>query len=198
VRYVTAFNALPAPTDGVTLARHSPESNSWLYTIDRVAPRAYIVANAIAEKNPDNVLLKLADPGFDPRAQVILNEPQSLDSKAVFKASAKITSYENMRVDINATLSAPGILVLADSYYPGWRVYVDDKEGEILRANLFFRGVNLRAGAHRVEFRYEPRSFQIGLWISLATLAGLTLASVVGFVWKQKRRGVSADAPRTA
>src|SRR5262249_6061071 len=51
VRYITAFNALPRPTDGVTLVRHSPESSSWLYTIDRVVPRAYIVANAIAAKN---------------------------------------------------------------------------------------------------------------------------------------------------
>ncbi|HKA33162.1 MAG TPA: YfhO family protein, partial [Candidatus Binatia bacterium] len=103
----------------------------------------------------------------------------------------------NMRVDINASLDAPGILVLADSYYPGWRVYVDGKEGEILRANLFFRGVKLAPGEHRVEFRYEPRSFQIGLWISLATLVGLTLISALLFARKRKR-DVSADASRTA
>jgi hypothetical protein len=189
IRYITAFKELPA--GGVTLARQDPESSSWLYTIDRVAPRAYIVANAIAEKNPDDVLLRLANPGFEPTRQVVLNEPQQLESKAAFKASAKIIGYENMRVDIKTSLDTPGILVLADSYYPGWRVFIDGKEGEILRANLFFRGVKLAAGEHRVEFRYEPRSFQIGLWASLATIAVLALVTATLSLAKRARRRVT-------
>src|ERR1051326_9242607 len=74
-----------------------------------------------------------------------------------FKGEAKIDVYKNQTVAIHAVLNAPGILVLADAYYPGWRVYVDGKEEKIYRANLFFRAVKLAAGAHRVEFRYEPQ-----------------------------------------
>jgi hypothetical protein len=196
VRYVTAFKALPTPTDGVTLVRQSPETSSWLYTIDRAAPRAYIVANAIAEKKPDDVLLRLANPGFDPTSEVVLNEPQQLESNAQFKASAKITRYENMRVNINAALDGPGILVLADSYYPGWRVFIDGREGEILRANLFFRGVKLAAGEHAVEFRYEPRSFQIGAWASLATMGVLALVTATISLRTRRRRPLgSSQAP---
>jgi len=78
-------------------------------------------------------------------------------------------------------------LVLADSYYPGWKAYVNGREEKILRANLFFRAVPLSAGHHTVEFRYEPRSFAVGLAISLTTLVSLVLISV--FLYMRKRIG---------
>ena len=196
IQYVTALHALPE--EGIATVRAIPERNSWLYRIDKVVPRTYIVQHAVVEADTRKTIALLASPEFDAAKTAVVQEDPALSASPGARANARIARYANTTVDIEASLDAPGILVLADSYYPGWRVYVDDKEGEILRANLFFRGVKLAAGMHRVEFRYEPRSFQSGLWISLTTLAGLTLASVVGFVRKQKRRGVSADAPRTA
>jgi hypothetical protein len=184
VQYVNAFNAVPSA--GIKLIRHSPEYSSWLYKIDSVVPRTYIVSEAIVEKEPQNVLLRLASPAFDPLSQVILSEPQPFASKITLRASAEITRYENMLVDVNAVLDAPGILVLADSYYPGWRVYVDGREEKIYRANLFFRGVKLDAGEHRVEFRYEPWSFRLGLMISLAVFGALLIVSGVLFYKRKK------------
>jgi hypothetical protein len=46
---------------------------------------------------------------------------------------------------------------------------VNSNEQEILRANHFFRGVQLPAGGHRVKFVYDPVSFKIGLLVSLVT-----------------------------
>jgi uncharacterized membrane protein YfhO len=86
--------------------------------------------------------------------------------------------YADQRVTLEASLNRSGILVLADSFYPGWRAYVNGQEKEILRANLFFRALHLSAGEHVVEFRYEPRSFTIGLTISLVTLTSLILWSL--------------------
>jgi uncharacterized membrane protein YfhO len=88
---------------------------------------------------------------------------------------------------IDASLNDAGILVLADSYYPGWKAYVDGKEEKILRANLFFRAVSLSAGRHTVEFRYEPRSFAIGLAISVGTVIVLIITSVIFYLRGRKR-----------
>ena len=99
-----------------------------------------------------------------------------------FAAQARITRYTNQNVVIQTALNGSGILVLADSYYPGWRVYVDGKEQEIRRANLFFRGVPLSAGKHVVEFRYEPRSFVLGLFLSVIFLTAVILWSVFLFL----------------
>jgi uncharacterized membrane protein YfhO len=51
------------------------------------------------------------------------------------------------------------ILVLNDLYYPYWRVYVDGGERELLQANYLFRGVYVKAGEHKVVFRFEPLSW---------------------------------------
>jgi uncharacterized membrane protein YfhO len=76
-------------------------------------------------------------------------------------------------------LASGGYLILTDTCYPGWRVYVDGKESSIIRANLLFRAVSLSAGQHRVEFSYEPASLRIGAAISSVTL----LVIAVGLGW---------------
>jgi hypothetical protein len=147
----------PFTHEGVTEVRHFPEHPSWLYRIDRVIPRAYIASKVIAEGDPGKTLERLSSKGFDP-----LNT-------------------------IRASLNSAGILVLADSFYPGWRVYLNGEEKEVLRANLFFRGVSLLPGESLVEFRYEPRSFRIGLAISLATFFGVTVGTVSFLVFRRKK-----------
>jgi len=95
-----------------------------------------------------------------------------------------IVSYEPERVIIEADLASDGYLILTDTYYPGWRAYVDGEESSIIRANLLFRAISLAAGQHRVEFAYEPTSLKIGAAVSSATL----LFIVVGLWWWLVRR----------
>jgi len=72
-------------------------------------------------------------------------------------------------VEIHARLDAPGLLVLADSFYPGWRASVDGTAAEIRPANHLFRAVAVPPGVHRVRFEYRPASVRIG---GVATVAG--------------------------
>ncbi len=80
---------------------------------------------------------------------------------------------------------ARGFLFLADEYFPGWRVLVDGREEEILRANYTFRLVEVPRGESEVVFLYRPASLRIGAAVSL-----LSLAAVVA-VWRRsgKARG---------
>jgi uncharacterized membrane protein YfhO len=82
------------------------------------------------------------------------------------------------RATIHVTVDAPGYLVLADTWYPGWRVTVDGEPDEMLRANHAFRAVRLGAGTHVVEMAYRPWSAIQGLQISLGTLAMLVLGYI--------------------
>ncbi len=87
---------------------------------------------------------------------------------------------EPQRVVLDATLERPGLVVLADVNYPGWRLTIDGKEAPILLANRAMRGAAVSAGRHRLEYRYEPMSFRVGLAVSAAGaigLAGLVVAA---------------------
>jgi len=73
---------------------------------------------------------------------------------------------------VRCRLDAPGVLVLADTWYPGWRATVDGADAPILRANHAFRGVALGKGAHEVRFIFRPASFMFGAWLSVLAAAG--------------------------
>jgi hypothetical protein len=168
VKYLNSSKDLPS--GGITLERHFPELSSWLYRLNRTVPRTYIVPKAIGEKDPLKIMDRLSSGEFDPLKQVILERPLPIVADENFHSQAKIVRYKNHHVTIQASLSSPGVLVLADSFYPGWKVFVDGEEREVLRANYFFRGVFLPPGDHQVVFRYEPASFYYGAVISLLTL----------------------------
>ena len=94
---------------------------------------------------------------------------------------AAIVDYRNNSIKLNVNAERPKILVLSETYYPGWKVYVDGEEKKILKANFAFRAVPLSAGQHEIEFIYDPLSFKVGLVITLLTIACLTVFGIVKF-----------------
>jgi hypothetical protein len=78
-------------------------------------------------------------------------------------------------VIVAAELDAPGMIMLADTYYPGWTATVDGEPASIYPANLLFRAVFAPAGRHTVIFRYAPRSLTYGWWIA----AGAAVCSII-------------------
>jgi hypothetical protein len=180
VEYIVSFRELPQ--QGVRLIRRFPEYFSWLYRVDNTLPRVVIVAKSSVEKDPAKTLQRLASADFDPDKEVILSEFVKPRPLAILKAQAMITSYKNSRVTIQATTNESGILVLADSHYPGWKVYVDGNETTLLRANHFYRAVEVSKGDHTVEFIYDPLSFRVGTIVSSTTLVILGFVSVIVFL----------------
>lgn len=89
------------------------------------------------------------------------------------------------RVVVRAQPAARAFLVLLDAYDPPWRATIDGRPARIVPAFGFFRGVYLEAGSHEVVFSYAPRSFTIGLYLSLA---GTTAAIAIVAVGSARRR----------
>ncbi|PYS73459.1 MAG: hypothetical protein DMF69_04760 [Acidobacteria bacterium] len=98
------------------------------------------------------------------------------------------------RIEIKTNSNGDSILVLSENYYPGWRVYVDDKAASLIKVNFGLRGVELTGGEHRVSFLYRPWSVMAGLIISLVTGLVLLLLAVkdsLPFLTKSQRPGAA-------
>jgi len=109
-----------------------------------------------------------------PRAYVLNN-----NNKPELKNNlVQIVSYQPSEVKIDVVAPKGGTLFLSDSYYPGWKVFVNGQEKKVLRVNELFRGVKLAPGKQRVRFVYDPLSFKLGGLISLLTLAGIILGGI--------------------
>jgi uncharacterized membrane protein YfhO len=102
-------------------------------------------------------------------------------------STVSIIRDEPERVVVTVRAREPGIVVLADLFYPGWEATVAGSPAPIYRANYLFRGVPVPAGTSEVVFEYRPRSVRYGIALSLVTLTLL-----VGYVVVARRR---APAP---
>ncbi len=74
------------------------------------------------------------------------------------------------RVTVDAPV--PGLLVVMDPWYPGWRAEVDGQRAPLLRADYAFMAVPVPAGRHEVVLRYRPATLFPGLACVLAVLGG--------------------------
>jgi hypothetical protein len=88
--------------------------------------------------------------------------------------SVTITRYEPQRVELTAVLDHPGLVILADTFYPGWRLTIDGAEAPIYRANHAMRAAAVAAGTHGLVYTYEPASVRLGLGLSIAGVIALT------------------------
>lgn len=85
---------------------------------------------------------------------------------------ASITRVKERPGYLELGLAPPGDgwLYLADTWYPGWRAWVDGVETPILRANGNFRAVQVEAGSRQVVLRYLPSGFIFGGMFSILVL----------------------------
>ena len=158
-----------------------------VYRNDDALPRAYVVPQAQVISDEEGLLTELSGQTFDPRRVVLLRPAPSqepISYPPVPRPSPFIPlspAYSPNAVQIAVSLDWDGFLVLSDTYYPGWRAYVDGEEKEILRANYAFRALPLESGQHTVLFKYEPLSFKVGLAISLITWAAIILGLIMWY-----------------
>ena len=140
-------------------------------------PRAYAVGGAQVADG-EAAVRTLLDPGFDPAREIVLPEGPARRAGGSFSGTGRVVTRDADRVAIEAELSADGYVVLVDAWDPAWRAWVDGAAVELLRANVAFRAVAVRAGRHRVEMRYRPATLGWGLAITAAGVA-LALASLL-------------------
>lgn len=129
------------------------------------------------------IIETLYDQQFNPHEQVLLEKNPGIEPSGAGEGSVKITNYQSATVEIDLEGEKPAILLLTDSFYPGWKARIDDKPVEILRANYTFRALVVPEGNHKIIFYYHPRSFIWGAVISILA-ASLLISYTAIFVGK--------------
>jgi hypothetical protein len=142
-----------------------------IYENIRVLPRAWVVHHAMVAHSPRDALRLMQGDTFDPRFSVVLDEEPGISlPQAGSPSEAEIVDYRPGEVIVRCRLGEAGILVLSDTYYPGWRVTLDGRPGRVLRADYAFQGVPLGRGEHTVSFSYRPAPFRLGAAVSIIAL----------------------------
>jgi hypothetical protein len=94
------------------------------------------------------------------------------------------------RIRIDVAAGQPGVLVLAEAFYPGWRATVNGKPKNIVRLNYLFQGVEVEAGRQSIIFEYRPPFFQFYAFVSIAAIVILTGIGFICFMRQRKKRPI--------
>ena len=154
-----------------------------IYENKNVLTRAFLVSDYEVIRSDEEIINRLYENDFDISKTIILEKnPQANLTSGDGNGTVNITKYSENEVIISVVSKRDALLFLSDNYFPEWNAYIDGKKSEVFRANYTFRAVFAPYGEHEIVFRYEPKSFELGKWISIVSiLGGLLLITVVKF-----------------
>lgn len=133
-------------------------------------PRAYVVPRAVVAPNdPATVLSTFRH--INPRAAVLMaRDPLGPSGVRQPFTPAEWASDDPDRIVVRVATEAPGLLVVGDTWMPGWTALIDGHPAPILRGNHAQRVIPLpRPGRHEVVLRYRPPGLDLGLAVTFVS-----------------------------
>lgn len=154
------------------VAMFEGSSGVKVFRMPDALPRARAVHETLVVPNAEALALTMQKAEFDPARLVVLaGEGPALERCEGAKVT--IAAYAPNRVRLRAEMPCRGMVILSDTYYPGWRAYVSGRPARIWEAYGAVRGVVVEAGSHEIDFRFRPVSVFGG---AALTALGIVLA----------------------
>ncbi|MCL5428667.1 MAG: YfhO family protein [Chloroflexi bacterium] len=153
-----------------------------LFESIEAVPHARWVNCAKTIRSAVEVLSAISSSGFDPRIVMIERSRDSQACGSGSEGSVKIRSGSADSVEVLVDAPGGGWLVLAETFFPGWRAFALGKELTIYPADGLFRAVQLEVGKYELEFVYQPMWFYSGAGLSILSWLGLPV------LWRRDNR----------
>ena len=163
-------------------------SGIFAYHIPDSLPVAYLASRLRLASDERETLNALNSKNFVRGTDAVVYELPSgwEDSKVPSQAgTAEISIRDPQHVQVHVRAHDRALLVLNDSYFPGWEARVDGALAQIHRTNSMVRGVVVGPNDRIVDFRYRPASWRIGTRMSAAALAVFVALVVVAVRGRQ-------------
>jgi hypothetical protein len=130
--------------------------------------------------------------GYVPGPQIVRKGPPTIylhDKNAILpniaaaeeKLSWSVVEWTPNHYVVRVIAPSDGYLLNLDNYNRHWKVRVDGRSVDILRANFTMQAIKLAKGDHLVEWRYDPLALKLG-WLAFYLLlaAALVVAGCFG------------------
>ncbi|MFC1498667.1 YfhO family protein [Verrucomicrobiota bacterium] len=141
-------------------------------------PRAYLVYHYDEVDHWRDAIVRMKE-GHNVHDQALIEKEYLPIEKIVASRNSgtvDLVEFRNERVELAVTADVSAILVLAETWFPGWTAVVNGKPADCFPVNVWMRGVVVPAGESRVVFRYSSTYLGMGALVSLAVLlAGICL-----------------------
>lgn len=143
VVYVLSFDELKDPK----LLKVFEEGQVKIYKNINAFPRAFFVQRVVGEVNDISGLFE-----NDLKTTAVVLD-QSIPQENLSIGTVAITKYGENKVELATSNTGDGFLVLTDTFYPTWSVFIDGVKSTIYPTDHIFRGVYVPKGNHVILFK---------------------------------------------
>ncbi|HWB54443.1 MAG TPA: hypothetical protein VG722_09630 [Tepidisphaeraceae bacterium] len=150
-------------------------------------PHVKLIGRYVLASDPHSIPAMLDDPRFDfAHVAVLETKPGLAPTTAGATGNVRLVRQSINDLEIEADLPAPALLLITDSYAPGWHVRALERNPNqatyhILRADDVLRAIPLAAGRHHIDVYYVPPGLTAGLSLSAAAVLGLAVAAWLSY-----------------
>lgn len=103
-------------------------------------------------------------------------------------AAISVVTYKPNYLKYKSNNPHDGLAIFSEMYYGnGWNAYIDGKKAEHFRADYVLRALEIPAGKHSIEFKFEPQVIKTGGTIALASSIGMLLL-IAGGIYFERRK----------
>ncbi len=173
-----------------------------IYRNETAMPRAFTLPASATLAVDD---LHQAVQQFDPRQYAMVAPADAHGIEFALPAQPTPISdihYTPNEVTLTTTVAETATLILADSYFPGWKAFYRpadkdntfEQETSIFLVDGNFRGVSLPPGAWTVRYKYSPLSTKLGGILSFIALVTLLFGLGI-WLWRYFYRESADDSP---
>jgi len=154
----------------------------YYYQNPRAFPYVWCPSHVVTVSDSNAAERSLRDPAFDPRVAAIVETGAELHPEAA-RGNLHWSRPAPARIDIEVDLAEGGLVVVSESYDPGWRARVDGSRVPVYACDLALMAIPVQAGVHRVTFVFAPRTWPLALALSCAGLLG----SFAILLWSRRK-----------
>lgn len=176
---------LQSNKEGIQQALENPNTNGNAWFVSKIK---FVKSGDEEMKALDNLKTK---------EEVVINSLVNDIKESSFEkdstSAIELTSYKPNHLKYTSTNSKNGFGVFSEMYYEkGWIATIDGKDAEILNVDYVLRGLQIPAGKHTIEFKFEPQVVKTGSTIALiSTLLMLLTIGLGVFYWRKQNKNLA-------
>jgi hypothetical protein len=161
----------PLDSDPEPLLRGNSGVN--IYRVPNAFPRAWSVHAAESIASEEEASRRLNAPLEELAAKTFVKGPAPALDTCPGKDSISIRQVRTTQFMVTADMACTGMVIVANTNFPGWTASVDGKNAPVYEAYNFLQGVIVGPGRHQVELHYFPRTLWIGVFMAALGIGAL-------------------------
>lgn len=140
---------------------------------------------ALARFNPKKTAI------IDKRFKPVIDKLPEAEFFSLDTGYIEMVSYKPNHLVYKSATNKERLAVFSEIYYDkGWNAYIDGFPMEHIRVDYILRGMIIPKGIHKIEFKFEPKTYIIGQKVSLGSSILVVLILFAGIFYFYKTEKV--------